>query len=209
MARPPALSKPSNNATTRSRRRTSGNKILFKRKLVKKWLRNGGRKHAITMRAFSTVTNMGQLIFNKLVATVVNELTRHVRNLKTTIRTRHFIHAANLLGMSAELVESAIDMKKAKRYDVSAYKRSAVRRALAQYCPNHRCSTQALEFLWCLVILHLEEIIHYNTDLAKSEASVRIKEENIFNAIHCHSDGALDSMNHFVGSGISLSSCNV
>ena len=203
MTRPPALSQPQQKIR---RRPSSGTRSLFKRKLVKGWLRNGGRKHAITMKAFRTVTNMGQLIFNRLVSKVVSELSRNVQNNKTTVVTRHIIHAANLLGMSSELVESAIETKKSKRYDVSAFKKSAVRRAIAQYCPNHRVSSQALEFLWCLVILHLEEIIQYNTDLAKPETSVRIKEENIFNAIHAHGDGALDSMGHFVGAGISLSS---
>jgi hypothetical protein len=35
---------------------------------------------------------------------------------------------------------------------------------------------------------------------------MRIKEENIFAAIHNHSDGVLDSFKSFVGSGISLGS---
>ncbi len=205
MARPPALSRKT--PTTTRKKKNSG--VLFKRKLVKGWLRGAGRKHAITMKAFRTVTNMGQLTFNRLVSTVVRELARTMRNNKTTIVTRHIIHAANIMGISSDLVESALEIKKSKRYDVSAFKKSAVRRSISQYCPNHRVSSQAIEMIWCLVILHLEEIIQYNTDLAKPDASVRIKEENIFNAIHAHSDGVLDSMQNFVGSGISLSASGV
>ena len=84
-----------------------------------------------------------------------------------------------------------------------------MRRAISRLCPKHRVSSQAVEFLWCIVILHLEEIIQYNTDLVKPGSSIRIKEENVFNAIHAHGDGVLDSMQNFIGSGISLSSSSV
>lgn len=114
MTRPPTLTKPS--AAAIKRRNNRVNTVLFKRKLVKGWLRNAGHKHAITMKAFRTVTTMGQQLFNRLVTTVLRELSRNMKNNNTTIVTRHIIHAANILNTSAELVESALEIKKAKRY---------------------------------------------------------------------------------------------
>lgn len=114
MTRPPSLSKPSAAAVRRRNNRV--NTVLFKRKLVKGWLRSAGRKHAITMKAFRTVTTMGQQLFDRLVNTVVCELSRNIKNNKTTIKTRHIIHSANILNTSSELVEAALEMKKSKRY---------------------------------------------------------------------------------------------
>ena len=179
----PNVAPPSSSVSRRASTRRKDEKTLFKRRLVKQWLRRSGRKHAISMAAFKTVTRMGQQIFARIITTIVRELSQSVKNNRTTITTRHVIHAANMIGLSSALMGEAVEMHKAQRYDVSHYKKSAVRRVFGQYSSKNRVSAQAMSLLWCVVILHLEEVISYNTDLAKPDVNVRIKEENIFNAV--------------------------
>lgn len=143
----------------RSRRSNPDDKTLFKRRLVKEWLQNGGRKHAITMAAFKTVTRMGQAIIQKIITAITRELSSSARHNRTTITQRHVVHAANYIGLNASLMKDAIDMHKARRYDESHYKRSAVRKVFAQYSSKNRVSASAMSLLWCIVILHLQELI--------------------------------------------------
>tara|TARA_B100001057_G_scaffold35952_1_gene32541 strand:+ start:244 stop:831 length:588 start_codon:yes stop_codon:yes gene_type:complete len=145
--------------TRRTRRPNPDDKTLFKRRLVKQWLRNGGRKHAITMAAFKTVTRMGQAIIQKLITAITRELSASARHNRTTITQRHVVHAANFLSLDADLMAEAVDMHKAQRYDASHYKRSAVRKVFAQFSGKNRVSAQAMSLLWCIVILHLQELI--------------------------------------------------
>lgn len=209
MTRPSSLSNPSNATTRPTRKLHLDDRTLFNRRFVKHYLRASGRKHAITMAAFKTVTRMGQATFARIVQTVVRELSQSVRNNRTTITTRHIVHAANMLGLSSTLIEEAIGMHRSRKYDESHYKKSAVRRNFAQYSSKNRVSASALSLLWCIVILHIQEVITYNTDLAKPGVNMRIKVENIFSAIHGHSEGVLDSFKSFIGTGISLGATNV
>ncbi len=189
---------------TASERRSKGQRRLVSKSCIKGMVTKAGKTHNISKVAYNTVSAMGEDVIKRLIRKakfLIQNQPNQTDGQNVTIGPRHVIAAANALQIPGEITEDAIARVKRQAFDTKTFKKSTIRRKMADYAGKNWVKKDSNKYLWCIVITLLEEIFTQAIQI-KGDEKARITSSNIYKAIHDHPDKLLNTFTSYIGEGV-------